>query len=491
MCGNANRPPLKGSIWDDVELCENLALGIYQLRNWAGDAEYKDDKWFAKLTQVLNLPLREIYFLPPKQAIRLAEALTALLHFQGGKIHAQKSYEHIKNEYEALLPEVISREKENFDSRWATERQFISPVYGLLYRLNAGREKEPTLDRLKTLLQEVYQYLPAEKVKMYLQSYKIGQEVFDDLEESIPTMFIGTWGFTALVTRIQAMPINKIERAYALRAAVLQAVAPNEYDEARDTYDLECRYSENLWHICCGKIFSQLYRTELISTATQKRCHFLSSTSKGKDALSQVKELTQRNEALLKENELLQVNVASLEDKKRELLRKKAIIADKCEEIAALKKCLLDNGINFELMEQEQGTESPDEAEKADSIEVVNEPELSNEEVAAQLSKYLQRVKCVLVDGDDKLQNMLQARFPNLAMVNRKRIATLDALIKGADIIVCKSPSYGSHTLRKKVEQVARSAGIPFVTLSRRTNIEIVIREIFDAICKNFPENHK
>ena len=142
-------------------------------------------------------------------------------------------------------------------------------------------------------------------------------------------------------------------------------------------------------------------------------------------------------------------------------------------------------------MEPAQETESPDEAERADSIEVVNEPELSNEEVAAQLSKYLQRVKCVLVDGDDKLQNMLQARFPNLAIVNRKRIATLDALIKGADIIVCKSPSYGSHTLRKKAEQVAHGVGIPFVTLSRRTNVEVVIREIFDAICKNFPENNK
>lgn len=495
MGGVQNRPPLKGSIWDDVILTEALALGIYQMKKWAGDAEYKDDKWFSRLMKVLKLPLRELLVLPQAQALCLAETLATILRFKNAEIDALESYQNFRAEYDKLFPDFLSVVEDDVPDKPIIQQDspFISPLHGMVYRLKFwGDISQPTEDRMSMLLQRIYQHLPAQDVKGYLQTYKTGQEVIDALGGDVPDVSFNSYGYPALMCKVSNMPITKMDRVCALEYAVQDTVGNTDEDDI--AYHVEYQYIVCLWHVCCGKIYGQLYRSELTAIANQRRHQAIHADNrKSKKEAAMLQSLAEQNAALTQELARLSADGLMVENQRREIARKNAIIAEKCDEVVALKKILKEKGwlatnsnetitSNLSVSNEQSFSDISDNIEKE---QMDMEVPLSNEEVEEKLGTYLQQIKCVLVDGDEKLHTMLQAKFP-ISTVSRRRIATMDALIKGADIVVCKSPSYGSHTLRTKAEKVARSAGIPFVTLSRRTNVEVVIREIYDAVTKYY-----
>lgn len=177
----------------------------------------------------------------------------------------------------------------------------------------------------------------------------------------------------------------------------------------------------------------------------------------------------------------LQIALSNAQQVIRKDKTQKVTIAGQKETIAKLEE---------EVQRLQQALEERD-AETMPGEDEETEPAMPSGPTYEAIHQYLldacSRMSIVVIDGHDGFQSKLRESLPDIKLVGHGRLSKIEEIISSASIVLCKSRAYGSHTMSEKAGSLARVAKVPFVILSRSTNIEITEREIHNSIMSNIP----
>lgn len=228
-----------------------------------------------------------------------------------------------------------------------------------------------------------------------------------------------------------------------------------------------------------AKVLIKKYRADVIAMVKQE----LACDNKNKKTVT---------------GEICRVDIVAWEEEKRKLLEKIAILekekSEQWEQLRSAKNREAAIQTRYDQLYQEKIDLERDNKElqsliPIDSIEmeIDDAEELSKDildvDYYSYLTGFFKKKRVVIIGGHNNIISKFVSEFPDVIPIPLERIASCDAAIKSADIILCKC-DYINHSFYSKVKGIANRANIPLGYIDKSASVDYMSKSVYMAIQK-------
>lgn len=186
------------------------------------------------------------------------------------------------------------------------------------------------------------------------------------------------------------------------------------------------------------------------------------------------------------ENNCLRKQIVELQEQLSELQLQTTVLKDKLLLSQQKNKQLLES---LSTGETEKTIIEPDSISTATDLaqgEQINEADTETtveklQEIYIVLSDFFEKNRTVLVGGHPNLVSRFSQKYPQVSCLPLNRIASCDAKIKNAKIILFKT-NFMNHSVYGKVKAIANRNSIPFYHVPEENSLEHIEKSIYEWI---------